>query len=657
MRACASKQARVGAAVSPAAEASTATLVRRPAAPAAETDALADRRDALAVVKQALRLPGQPLHAPERAYFEGRFGHDFGRVRVHADGRAAASARAVNALAYTVGHDIVFAPDQYRPATARGRRLIAHELAHVIQQDGEREARRQDLTVEPSDSADERRALSAAASVVGGAARPAIAPRGLPVGSRLMRADPDAVGQVRKLGTVVGAGIQFWPTNVVDTQIGPVAAQPGLLGARVSRLNVIIGENLTPRLLARELLPLWTTATPFTPSGGGAPVPPGALSEEQLAQGLLVYNQTYLVLPAMTNWRAGLRLPLPVDIDEATGIATLNADVIRSLAGTFDPTWAPALDHRATSGAAPPAATVQADVAAFLARETTALARGMHLGARAVTNAQVALPFIRETFAQLGPASLDVALAMMDELVDRDIGLLAAQRDGAAILAVVRPVLAAAPAAVSAAQQASLARANALLAGVAGVAAAAPPGAVPTRAERVVSVDTVRLAGSAFNPATQVAVANAIYAQCNVRFTHGVEATATAAQSVGWLGADNALRVTPSCGTVAAEESALYRGARAAFGLGARIQAFFVPSMTGYAASGYSLPLFCATGAAAPFRNVAVVENSGDTSTLAHEIGHILLNSGAHPDNTIMEARPRPNEITNPQCTTIYNNA
>jgi hypothetical protein len=67
---------------------------------------------------------------------EPQFGHDFSRVRIHGDATAAESATAVNALAYTVGRDIVFAADQYAPATAAGRRLLAHELTHVVQQGG-----------------------------------------------------------------------------------------------------------------------------------------------------------------------------------------------------------------------------------------------------------------------------------------------------------------------------------------------------------------------------------------------------------------------------------------------------------------------------------------------------------------------------------------
>jgi hypothetical protein len=65
---------------------------------------------------------------------ESRFGRDFSKVRVHADLKAAESARAVNALAYTVGRDVVFGAGQYTPSTREGRQLLAHELAHVLQQ-------------------------------------------------------------------------------------------------------------------------------------------------------------------------------------------------------------------------------------------------------------------------------------------------------------------------------------------------------------------------------------------------------------------------------------------------------------------------------------------------------------------------------------------
>ena len=90
-----------------------------------------------AAVDHAIGSPGQRLDASVRADFEPRFGHDFGAVRVHCDATAGASADGLNARAYTVGRDIVFAPGTYRPWSAEGRRLLAHELAHVMQQEGQ----------------------------------------------------------------------------------------------------------------------------------------------------------------------------------------------------------------------------------------------------------------------------------------------------------------------------------------------------------------------------------------------------------------------------------------------------------------------------------------------------------------------------------------
>jgi hypothetical protein len=87
------------------------------------------------IVYEVLNSPGQPLNSQTRAFFEPRFGRDFSQVRVHTDDRAAASAQAVNAYAYTIGNNIVFAKGQYKLATEEKRRLLAHELTHVVQQD------------------------------------------------------------------------------------------------------------------------------------------------------------------------------------------------------------------------------------------------------------------------------------------------------------------------------------------------------------------------------------------------------------------------------------------------------------------------------------------------------------------------------------------
>jgi hypothetical protein len=78
--------------------------------------------------------PGKPLDSSTRGVMESRFGRDFSRVRVHTGPQAAESARAVNALAYTVDNSIAFAEGQYSPHSSEGRRLLAHELTHTVQQ-------------------------------------------------------------------------------------------------------------------------------------------------------------------------------------------------------------------------------------------------------------------------------------------------------------------------------------------------------------------------------------------------------------------------------------------------------------------------------------------------------------------------------------------
>jgi lipoprotein-anchoring transpeptidase ErfK/SrfK len=88
-------------------------------------------------VHEILRSSGQPLGAETRAFMEPRFGHDFSHVRVHSGALAEQSAQDVDAKAYTVGHHIVFGGAQFAPGTDSGRQLLAHELTHVVQQNGE----------------------------------------------------------------------------------------------------------------------------------------------------------------------------------------------------------------------------------------------------------------------------------------------------------------------------------------------------------------------------------------------------------------------------------------------------------------------------------------------------------------------------------------
>jgi uncharacterized protein DUF4157 len=94
-----------------------------------------------ASVDQALANPGRPLDPALQQDLEGRFGYDFSKVRMHSGVAAEQSTRDVKAEAYTVGHDIVFGAGRFAPGSHQGRRLIAHELTHVVQQSGSDEIR------------------------------------------------------------------------------------------------------------------------------------------------------------------------------------------------------------------------------------------------------------------------------------------------------------------------------------------------------------------------------------------------------------------------------------------------------------------------------------------------------------------------------------
>ena len=109
-------------------------------------------------VFEVLRSPGQPLDAGTRSWFEPRIGHDLGRVRVHTDAAAAASAGAVQARAYTVGQHAVFASGQYATRSSAGRKLLAHELVHTVQQRGVSDRPPSTLAIGPPGDAHEREA-------------------------------------------------------------------------------------------------------------------------------------------------------------------------------------------------------------------------------------------------------------------------------------------------------------------------------------------------------------------------------------------------------------------------------------------------------------------------------------------------------------------
>jgi hypothetical protein len=236
-------------------------LRRRPDGPAS-----APERAAPPEVDAALRTPGHALDADVRAHFEPRLGVDLSAVRVHRDGAAAASARAVDALAYTVGHHVAFAEGRYDPHSAAGRELLAHELTHVVQQTA------------PDPGAGDRVRLARApeAPLLRRAPDPAAK-----AGSNVENPPPAAM-------MVTLGGIIFEPGEGARYDKGPKAVQ--LIAVAVRRL---VGPQYTPEVAIQAYHHL--TAAKLPTYGGLAPTSYAAKGGERMERTTLV-SQPALVL-------------------------------------------------------------------------------------------------------------------------------------------------------------------------------------------------------------------------------------------------------------------------------------------------------------------------------------------------------------------------
>jgi len=181
---------------------------------------------------------------------------------------------------------------------------------------------------------------------------------------------------------------------------------------------------------------------------------------------------------------------------------------------------------------------------------------------------------------------------------------------------------------------------------------------------KTISIDLVKLRGATRTPATDLAEANKIYKPCCVQFSKGVDQPAPNDKSDLWLGGDTDLKWDTQCG-LEAEEKAMWDGATTEFKLSSRMRAFYVDTLNPTSARAYSRPPFCATGKASPYVNHIVVSNSGSNDTLAHELGHVLLNSGDHhgidnpadTKNLMLSPGRTGSDLDASQCKIIYNNA
>ena len=183
---------------------------------------------------------------------------------------------------------------------------------------------------------------------------------------------------------------------------------------------------------------------------------------------------------------------------------------------------------------------------------------------------------------------------------------------------------------------------------------------------RTITVDSIRLHGSTMSPSAQLARANTAYSGCCVQFVAGAtppQESQTTTES--WLNRDTDLSWDTSCGSVSTEEKAMFDGATSAHSLSSRMRVFYVGTMTPATALANSLPPYCATGTAAPYLDHVEINNSALPDTLAHEFGHILLNSDRHsgidnPADTrnLMFAPGRTaSDLDTTQCATVFGNA
>jgi hypothetical protein len=218
------------------------------------------------IVHEVLHSHGQPLDKETRAYMEPRLGHDFSQVRVHTDGYASQSARAVNAFAYTVGKDIVFASGQYSPATSSGKRLLAHELTHVVQQGRLAPSQLINLRLtNPTDAVEQEAHNTSVAVVSGDAFRPPTH-RGLALARQMDAGVPTDAGASgpRDAGPIAGVP---GPSPAPAPTPTPAPAPP--------TPTATIGA-ITFRGTANRIAPTKTATVPVTvanlPAGGSATI-------------------------------------------------------------------------------------------------------------------------------------------------------------------------------------------------------------------------------------------------------------------------------------------------------------------------------------------------------------------------------------------------
>jgi hypothetical protein len=274
---------------------------------------------------------------------------------------------------------------------------------------------------------------------------------------------PPPVGTGIRKGAKLSAGrISFYPKSVSKTRQGSAPGEVGLRDVS-NRLSVVIGAGITIQALAEYVLPLWNDAGPSKPDPnlGETNVPSVPLTAGQLARALAAYNSG--VLDNMKQWKAGLRIGLPVIVDEKSEEGIVNSPGIQDLASGFEAANAGWLTQPAGAQETHDDSQIKEAAKTFLAEKPDPTARGYGLARRALTNAEQERRFILECLAQMADTDrLNAAIWFMD-LVGDKTAVLSAQGAGVAILDGIRAIVAKAPPSKDPRQQEDTARATQLL--------------------------------------------------------------------------------------------------------------------------------------------------------------------------------------------------
>lgn len=240
-------------------------------------------------------------------------------------------------------------------------------------------------------------------------------------------------------------------TNVLHFPAeAPAAVRPGVLAHAQGglttdaslrpRVSVLLGPGATFQGVAQTLMPLYATA-----AAAGGPQPP---TLEELARAVVVYNRLYLPVTTWAEHRVGLRLPVPIEIEQPSGTWITNADSVRVEAGAFEGGWTRRLTTPPTM-LVPPDPLVELPQAAndLIHAHPTAADLGAHLMAMVLTNPSAAVLVLFEVLRRPpAPAeAIDVALAVLDGMVSHQVALLASTSAGQGVLRRLDAVLATAP--------------------------------------------------------------------------------------------------------------------------------------------------------------------------------------------------------------------